>query len=81
MRKRIALIAWRLDSGVIGLVTLNHVDSAKQITLRKQNLNLRPLQRLKGKYFFDHGDFVGNKETSLLCKLIPWCSIASASLE
>lgn len=45
----------------------------------KQNLNLRSSQRLQG-YFLTR-DFVGNKETSLLCKLILWPPIALAFQE
>jgi len=42
MRTRIVLIAQRLDSRAIGLITVNRADSAEQVSPKKQNLNLRP---------------------------------------
>lgn len=66
MRTRLALIAWRLDSRAIGLVTMNCAYSAEQIIPQEAESQLQTITEARTKIFFDHRDFVGNKETSLL---------------
>lgn len=61
-----AVICNESKDRAIGLITLNHADSAEQITLQETESQLETITEAQRKIRFDCRNFVGNKENAAM---------------